>query len=229
MKHLLITLVAVLTSALPADAQTKVFRHNPQIVNVGIQADSTSVTAVSDTTAAFDTAQTDNDDDYDFEQWAADNGIGNVDDPFSLIAFLAGIGGLAGTFISIFFVLLCIITILLPAIIIGLIFYFIHKNRNKKYKIMEKAVETGAPLPKQLLNDSETSNEIIWRKGIKNAATGVGIIAFGLIMNASFFVGTGFIILFYGAGQTVIARTSADKKHKDIDREEVEDITDEPQ
>lgn len=222
-----------LTLAAPASAQKTLHRHNPKIVNDANTAPDGGITAYSDTTAAT-TAVTDSTDaatdaayyDATDVDAGAPMAIGDVPDPFRIIAYLSNLGGWGGVLIAVLVVLLCMLTVLSPAIIIGLILYFVQKSRNRKYKIIEKAVESGQPIPQELVRENKTTNDRLWAKGIKNAAVGLGIVVFGFLISASFFTGVGWIVFFYGAGQAVVARTTAGGRRRNDDRPFMDDIKD---
>lgn len=233
MKRLFIALTMVLALGMSATAQKTLHRHNPQVVNGANGAPDEEIVAYSDTTNAV-SAGADNATDSIDESYTATSGRGlddsksfdDVSDPFELIAYLLERSGMRGVFIAALVVLLCILTVLSPFIMVALIIYFVMGNRNRKYKIIEKAVESGQPIPHEILRDNNGSNDRLWGKGIRNAAVGIGIVAFGLVISADFFTGVGWIVFFYGVGQAVVARTSSSGKKRGEERPFMDDITD---
>ena len=144
--------------------------------------------------------------------------INDVSDPFNLIAYLTNLD-FGGVIVAIFFVLLCIITVLSPVILIAVILYLVFKRRNDRYRVIEKAMETGQPLPDDMKRGAIESNEVLWRKGVKNFFIGLGLIAVFVSFGIESLIGVGVLVALYGAGQGVIAKTSAGKKDKEDEGE----------
>lgn len=209
MKSSVITLVMAVALVLSAVGRTSVYGQVKQSHGITAVADTGMIEAYSDTTAV-DTA--------------AGNGVaspssyssghsvsislGDVSDPFDLIAYLVTVGA-GGVIVAVFFVILGLLFLLSPLILIGLIFYFVFRRRKERYKIVEKAMETGRPVPEEFVGNDKADRDILWRRGIKNASIGLGIVALALVISADFLAGVGLLFAFYGAGQAVIiARTS---------------------
>ena len=98
-----------------------------------------------------------------------------------------------------------------PVALIVMILYFVFRRRKERYKIVEKAMETGRPLPKDMLNPDLESKELLWRKGVKNFFIGLGLVALFLSFGFDSLTGVGALVAIYGVGQAVIARTSVGK------------------
>lgn len=228
MKQLIITFLMCLTLVPQAEAKSAVYRHNPQVTSVLDKADTAGIVVFSDT-ASMDTAGLSVGGGVNMLGfWNDENAFKDINDPIALFAYLAEIGGLTSVILSFFFLLLLIVLALLPVIIVGLIIYFILKNRNERYRMFEKAMENGRPLPNDFMDRKFSGDDLIWRKGIRNIAIGLGIVVFGFIVSASFFRGVGCIILIYGIGQAVIARTSAGKNSRRNYDDDMKDINDRP-
>lgn len=208
-------LTATCTSAM---AQKPHNRHNPQITNTTQQADTSEVIAYSDTTTA-DTSMTtttpDNGMNGQWEQTSADL-IDTVHDPFKLIACLTTLG-VGGVIVAIFFILLCLLVIFSPIILIAIIMYLIYKRRRQHYQLIEKAMETNSEIPEELIRQEHSGYEAMWSKGIRNISIGVGILVFALCIEEEVVAGIAGIILFYGVGQAVIARTLRKKDNGGTD------------
>lgn len=214
MKRLFIALAMAVTLGTSVMAQKSLYRHNPQVVSAANTVDTSEIVAYSDTTgAAPDTVAYAGTHDNDAVP-DSDKIFNNVSDPFQLIAYLADLGGIGGVLIAIFFVLLCLLVVLSPFILVGLILYFGLRSRNQKYKLVEKAIEKGQPIPQELLRSAGMSNEILWRKGIQNICVGLGLAVFFYILGAGPLAGIGWLVFFCGVGQAVIARTSAGRRSK---------------
>lgn len=197
-----------LTLSLTATAQQPRHRHNPQIVNTAGTPDTTAAVAYSDTTT-YDTADEDTavDGDEDSGTTGASYTFKDVTDPLQLMAYLTTLGA-GGVMIAMLCVLLCVVACASPFIIIALIIYWLMHRKNKEYKIVEKAVENGQPIPEGALRTNDNDKERIWQKGILTIAIGVGLIMFGLFTTDSL-IGVGAFIACIGIGRCVIARTSA--------------------
>lgn len=233
MKRFFITLVTAIVLAVPAMAQKAsntgndvLYRHDPNLVNGTKPTSGDEVVAFSDTTMNTEEGIAEDTLDAAALNTSTNYTLDDVSDPIRLIAFLSEMGGVAGALIAITVAVVCLLVFLSPVWILALIIYFLTRNRNKKYKIIENAIEKGQPIPTELLRKNTSSNDRLWSAGIRHAAIGVGVVAFGMTVDASFFIGIGFILFFYGVGQAIVARTSAERRRKEPDYNEYEDITD---
>lgn len=233
MRRLFIALTMVFALTIDAAAQKTLYRHDPKIISEAGDTTDDEIVAYSDTIGAGSMAADsmagamityDSDD--------TDNGTGtnmtfdDVSNPFELMAYLSYLCGLGGVLIAALVAILCLLTVLSPVILIAVILYFIMKIRNRKYKIIEKSLESGQPIPQELLRENKTSNDKLWSSGIRNAAVGVGIVLFGFVIHAGFFTGVGWILFFYGVGQAVVARTTAGGRRHDNGQMFMDDIRD---
>ena len=110
------------------------------------------------------------------------------------------------------FVWISIITIIsifaLPAIIIFLVLNYRSKKRKERYQVIEKAIESGQPLPEEFVEKTKEEDDAIRVKGIKNIFLGLGLAIFFYTMsNAIFLASIGLLIMFNGIGQLVIFYT----------------------
>lgn len=161
MKNLMLILTTAFALCLPLSVHAQTV---PALQNTAVT-DTSGIVAYSDTTVT-DTAaanSADGEDRHGTGVWT----INDVSDPFNLIAYLTTLD-LGGVIVAIFFVLLCIITVLSPVILIAVILYLVFKRRNDRYRVIEKAMETGQPLPDDMKRGAIESNEVLWRKGVKN-------------------------------------------------------------
>lgn len=76
--------------------------------------------------------------------------------------------------------LMCVI---LPIVIIALVLYFRHRNRQRKYELAQKIVESGQPLPEDFAKMfeeevKEETNTGLYEKGVKNVAIGIAMSLF---------------------------------------------------
>ena len=212
MKNLMLILTTAFALCLPLSVQAQAV---PALQNTAVT-DTCGIVAYSDTTVT-DTAaanSADGEDKHGTGVWT----INDVSDPFNLIAYLTNLD-FGGVIVAIFFVLLCIITVLSPVILIAVILYLVFKRRNNRYRVIEKAMETGQPLPDDMKRGAIESNEVLWRKGVKNFFIGLGLIAVFVSFGIESLIGVGVLVALYGAGQGVIAKTSAGKKDKEDEGE----------
>lgn len=208
MKQTLIALALMLTfSATTVDAQPKHRHHatatavvqQPDITGQGIEAysDTTEVTADDTVITAKPTSTSYDPSDYN--------------DPFSWLVAISGTTfGLSLAMIILFFVFAFI---LLPFILlIVLIRYFI-KRHNDRVDLAQRAMASGQPIPEELKPVDKQSDDYLWRKGIKNATLGAGLMVMFWIWSNNGLAGIGALILCYGIGQMVIASTNGPRRH----------------
>ena len=170
------------------------------------------VEAFSDTTSVAEENTTVprvyvDDDDFDFDDFE--------DMPRWLPSFL---GGSVGIFGGVFLILMLVFAVLLalaPFIAIVLVLRYLIRQHNDRVALASKAMETGQPIPEELMPVDKQSDEYLRRRGIRNIWIGIGMaIMFG-IWDADMLTGVGFLVLCYGIGQVIIARSS--KKKNDVE------------
>lgn len=101
-----------------------------------------------------------------------------------------------------------------PVGVLALLFWFIYKNRKQKMRLAEMAMAKGQPIPDGLVRERPEPAELVWRKGIRNVSTGLGLACLFAFMEWGWAIGIALFVAIYGGGQMVIARTSAAKKQK---------------
>ncbi len=103
---------------------------------------------------------------------------------------------------------------LCPVLIIIAIFYFKNKNNNRKYAVIEKAIESGHPLPEKLFIEvAEQSDTMI--KGIKRIFIGIGLFIFLWLITGEITVASvGILVLFIGLGEIISAHYTKKKKEE---------------
>ena len=112
--------------------------------------------------------------------------------------------------------LVAIVGILTPTAIVGLICYYIHRNRREVQATMRAAIEKGQELPAEFLQSiskpkakkAQPTQDQDLRRGIVLAAIGLGIGTFGFLVGEDEAVGPlmgiGSIPLLIGLGLTLL-------------------------
>lgn len=102
------------------------------------------------------------------------------------------------------------ITFAFPIIIVFIAFYFQYRSRKQKYKLIEKALESGQPLPESLMKSADDTN--VQNKGLKNIFVGLGLFIFLWAITTQFAIGSiGLLIMFIGFGQLAVYYANKDK------------------
>lgn len=218
MKKLLLTIMMAAVIGTPAIAQAPRNGHATPAAQTTAQTDTAGIEAYSDTTmvSQADTSASPSQNVYDKDNFIKNFSLDDVDDPFNLIAYLTTIG-VGGVIVAVFFVILCLLTVFSPVILIVVVLYMVFRRKNERYRIIEKAMETGEPIPDELRRTETMSPDMLWRKGIRNASIGLGILALALCIGSEFIGGVGLLVAFYGVGQAVIARTTGKKDDRKDD------------
>ena len=150
------------------------------------------------------------DDDFDFDDFE------DFEDMPGWLRSL--LGGSIGVFGGIFIILMLVFAVLLalaPFVALVLILRYLIRQHNDRVTLASKAMESGQPIPEELMPVDKQSDEYLRRRGIRNIWIGIGMaIMFG-IWDADMLTGVGFLVLCYGIGQVFIARSS--KKKNDIE------------
>ena len=217
MKHYFIALTLMLTlSATMMNAVPK-HRHHQQTTAIVAAPDSSSegVDAYSDTTSVNNNDTTV---DADDSKVAVSNNPADYDNPFSFWSNTVG-WGFGGVLLAIIIVVLCFLFLLAPFIILSMILKYFIKRHNDKVTLADNAMETGQPMPENIKEVDKQSDDYLWKRGIRNMAIGFGLMIMFLFWDASPLAGVGALVLCYGAGQAIMARTSANKKQNNNDDE----------
>lgn len=235
-----LTLMAALTVTATTATEPQQHRHTPRtavtdadVQNNSVQPDATANTTGKNDTAAPDTEDTDEgieaysdttssypDSAESHYQYSYQVDM-NEDDINHMMNGLSWIGsGMIGTLL-----ILLILFVIAPVAILSLLFYFIYKSRKQKLQLAEMAIKNGQPLNEVLGTNkmAAPSNDILWNKGIKNVFLGIGLMFFFGFMRIKPGIGIGFLVMFYGAGQAVIARTSRKRLEGQDHEENVKD------
>lgn len=190
---------------------TNVWATSPKHVQKAIETTESTNAASTDTTASSEPAYVDsvdetnsvNSDSDDVTIDGLDQLAQHIDHnkTISLVMLIPIIGTICGT--------------LLVAIIIFLVFYFRYKNRQARYRLAEKALESGKPLPEGVFaGDAPQSaphkpgakvsnyNTFERDKGIRGTFLGFGLFIFLWALTGEFGVGCiGLLVMFIGIGR----------------------------
>ena len=138
----------------------------------------------------------------------------HYDNPFAWFAtlFTAGFGGIV---LALLVIVVVFTFIFAPFIILFMILRYLMRRHNDRVELAEKAMEAGVYVPEHLRPVSRQSDDYMWRKGVKNASIGFGLMVIFFFWDIRFFAGIGGFVLCYGIGQMLISRTSKGKGNND--------------
>ena len=236
MKKYLFIILMMCTLCVTAEAGAQRHRHHHHVsavtdsIKSDVQGvggtevpDTNGIEAYSDTTSTPIT-QEESDVNYPWNgeefDWESGDDINSLSD---LIHALGSLGlGASGGLIAALVVFLAILLCMSPFLLIGFIVWLIVRNRNRRYRLAQQAMEQGQQIPDSLLKEEPLGGEDLKRRGIRNIFLGVGLAVFFSCWDASFFAGLGWLLFFYGLGQVVIARTSRKDDFNNDPRNEME-------
>ena len=198
MKKVLLTIVWLLslTIAMNAAPQDPVVTDSTMVDEVEVFSDTTDVdsTAMGMPGGAWDDWD-DPFDDWD-DDWDSSHGfhMGNIN---------IDVDNLMGMFTII--CVLFLLFILAPLAIIGLVLYFVYKNRKDRMRMIEMALKNGKKIPLDVMGNPVMQNDALWSKGIKQVFLGAGLGILLWIVIGKLGLGIGALILLIGCGNLVIA------------------------
>ena len=70
------------------------------------------------------------------------------------------------------------ICVILPIVVIALVLYYRHRNRERKYELAQKIVESGQPLPEnfaKMFEEANVENTGLFERGVKNVGVGIAL------------------------------------------------------
>ncbi|MCR5131402.1 MAG: DUF6249 domain-containing protein [Prevotella sp.] len=223
MKQKLILFALLLTmGTVQLDAQPK-HRHH---ATTTVKADTTAVAAdanatdegieaFSDTTSIADDAQA-NYDDESVTTTTVSHNPDDYDDPISWLESFENVSlGFGGIMVAILVILVLLLFALAPFIILALVLRYMVRRHNDQVTLAEKAMETGQPIPEELMPVDKQSDEFLRSRGIRNIWIGIGLIVMFGFWDSAMLQGVGALVLCYGIGQMLIAR-STKKKNQDL-------------
>ena len=111
-------------------------------------------------------------------------------------------------------VVLLIIFVLAPVLLIGVVLYFVYKNRKQRLHIAEMAMRSGQPIPLDALGNPVSNNDALWNKGIKQVFLGAGLAILLWVVIGKLGMAIGALIVLMGCGNLVIARQAREKQRQ---------------
>ena len=164
------------------------------------------VEAFSDTTAADTAADR-------FDPWDVVEDYPAASDYSFFENFDVDIDNLMGMFFVI--CILLILFVLAPVALIGLIFYFVYKNRKQRLRLAEMAMSKGRSIPFDALGGVVSSYDALMNKGIKQVFLGLGLAILLWIPLDELGLAIGALILLIGCGNLVIAFKERSKQQRE--------------
>ena len=210
-KYLLAFSMLFLVGVTAVDATPK-HRHRHKTTIVSVKADSASaaIAVYSDTASANGSGS---DSAYVSSSWDDDDDV--HEDFGHFINRVVGHGpkdtGVVVIIVFLGFILACA-----PFLIFGFIIYYMVKRHNDRVKLSMKAMEMGQLPPAKADAAFAESDELLWKRGVKNSALGLGLALMFFMFDAEGLAGVGLLVLCYGLGQVYMARASR-KKHENKD------------
>lgn len=208
MKQYLLMLSMLLTLSISGmQAQGKHRSHQQTATTIAVtDTAKQGVEAYSDTTTVIDTdtinvvddnaAYANSDDD---ENWDSD--------PFTF--WNKNIGwNIGGIFLAIFVITIVFLFFALPFIIIIVLLRYLIKRHNDRVDIAQQAIASGQPIPEDVKPTAARNSDYLWKGGITHIATGTGLVIMFSIWGSNTLIGIGCLLICFGIGQLVIAKTS---------------------
>jgi hypothetical protein len=200
MKKYLVSLTMLMTlgMGLTAAAQGQQMKEQQELVDSTHQDDALEV--YSDTTGSRT---------YDSTVVSRTHRIGGYVSGNSIVHDIFGnidMDGMVGMTFALMVIL--IIFVFSPLFILGLILFFIYRNRKQKMRLAEMAMKQGQPIPDQLLTEHEESDDELWKKGLRQTFLGVGLLAFFGYVGSTLGIGIGILVTVIGLGKLAIVKTT---------------------
>lgn len=210
MKEYLLAFSMLFLVGVSAVDATPKHRHRHTTTNVSVKADSSSaaIEVYSDTTSS----DADSDSIYMSSSFGTDKDFDDdVDNPVDAVNWLFNHGP-GGSIIAVFAVVCIFLCALAPFVIFAFIIYYLIRRHNDRVKLSMKAMEMGQLPSGRAGSELTESDEMLWRKGVKNAALGLGLSLMFWMFGAETLAGVGLLVLCYGLGQVYMARASRKRR-----------------
>ena len=135
----------------------------------------------------------------------------DYDNPISFWSNTIG-WGVGGVLLASLILLIVALFLLAPLIILALILRYFIKRHNDRVTLAEKAMESGQQIPESMKPVDKQSDEYLWKRGVKNAAIGAGLIIMFWFWGSDALAGIGALVLCYGLGQMFLGHRPKDKQ-----------------
>ncbi|MDE6011947.1 MAG: hypothetical protein K2G91_04350 [Prevotella sp.] len=199
MKKILLTIVWLLSFVVAMNAVPKdtVVTDTATVDEVEVYSDTTTV----DSNGMFSAVNVwdDKDDPWD-DEWSSSFNLGNSIDVDNLMGMVFV---LCLTFL---------VFVLAPVLIIGIILYFVYKNRREKIRLMEMAQKSGKGLPLNMMVAPNSQADALWNKGIKQVFLGAGLSFLLMVLLGKLGLAIGALIMLIGCGNLAIAQNAKQKQ-----------------
>ena len=86
--------------------------------------------------------------------------------------------------------------------------YFYAISSNDRVDIAQQAIASGQPIPEDVKPTAARNSDYLWKGGITHIATGTGLVIMFSIWGSNTLIGIGCLLICFGIGQLVIAKTS---------------------
>jgi hypothetical protein len=217
-KYLLVFLMML--SLMPMQMGAASQNRHKQSVSVTLNGKKAAVTVNKDSAnvgidAYSDTADVDTAD-YDDDSGVYDDGPTSNDEKFALKVLDKVFGSTSFGILAGLSIILVILLIILPIILIIVFLRYLFRRHNDRVDLERQAVAAGQPLKQPAPAKMMLTNEMLWQKGVRNVAIGIGLIFFFWILPAYPLCGIGFLVACLGGGQIVIARHSEKTSRMDF-------------
>jgi len=207
MKKTILSMAMLLTLSATVPALAQKHRHTPTTQMVDKQKDTKADAASQEDEgieAYSDTTSTDNDSVSVTSMPGWKSHV--VDDTNDLDP--SRFGGFMGTII----VLVFLIFLFMPLIIVLLIIRYFVRRHKDRVRLAEMAMEKGVPLTEEQTPLLNSRAEYMWRRGVRNTSTGVGLMIFFWCLGANPLVGIGGLVACIGLGQMFMVKYNYDSK-----------------
>ena len=109
---------------------------------------------------------------------------------------------------AIFIITIVFLFLALPFIVIIVLLRYLIKRHNDRVDIAKQAIASGQPIPEDVKPTAARNSDDLWKGGIINIATGVGLVIMFSIWGSNTLIGIGCLLICFGIGHLVIAKTS---------------------
>lgn len=199
MKKVLLTIVWLLSLAVAMNAAPKDIVTTDTATKDEVEVFSDTTTADSGNVVPSVSVWDDKDDPWD-DGWSSSFSLAksiDVDDLMGMVFILC---------------LTFIVFVLAPVLIIGIILYFVYKNRREKIRLMEMAQKSGKGLPLNMMATPNSQADALWNKGIKQLFLGAGLSFLLMILLGKLGFAIGALVVLIGCGNLAIAQNAKQKQ-----------------